>query len=828
MPAPAESSSGVRLRWHATALTILIAAGLWSQRGWLAPDLLPGDDVAGYAAVMQDTRDTILRHGHLPHWSPKWFGGTTRLASSLKELLSLPLAIWLGPLRAVLAMTILLKVVAGLLAYAIFARYFRAPAVGIVAGYAYAFCVAASYQIHLDVALSFALLPLVLIATVETFARRSVVAALGLGLAVACQLSNNVVQAILCPVLVALLLVLRPWSPAPGRDDPLGDRRLALRWAALAGAALLAFSGFAASQLAWYASDRHNHMLHRPEVVAIESTRHIRHSPFSFVNRANWLGPWLETHHPPGMTLFRRDPLTNQRLYLGAVALAVATAGWFLCRRDRSLRRWFQLFALLFLVQYGLSTGTRSLTWLLARSFHWPGELERALVLAGRVAALACVAWAALLALRSRRPVGARRMARIELLGGLAMLGWLATHSLFDLTSHALPLLRGMRSPGHFFDVAPLSIAGAFGVGLVALERSMARRGARLACIAAVFVLVAIDQGPGSASFARGSSLEPVRQLRETAAALRVSAEPERILLHPWRRSQDWIPSSLVAVNAPANVAWGWLTWQSSEPWLLFAAAATAWLDEPPDAPGRARLRRIGDALSRLGRFRYLLYEHHGRLDLRPGEPWALVTANERFALWERPDVGPFAHGLRSCAVFAGREDLDAAFLVGRAAAGGLLVLVGDEQPSPLAPHCGPLPGPDRLGGAFPHTARPAPVPVRHSRPSPGRVLLHIDAGAQGAFVLVSEAYHPWWRATVDGKPAPVRRAQLALMAVRVGAGEHRVELRFQPPAAVRAADALTAASWGLLALGAPLVGWRHWHRRARAVEGGRAERRDR
>src|SRR5206468_5194715 len=85
---------------------------------------------------------------------------------------------------------------------------------------------------------------------------------------------------------------------------------------------------------------------------------------------------------------------------------------------------------------------------------------------------------------------------------------------------------------------------------------------------------------------------------------------------------------------------------------------------------------------------------------------------------------------------------------------------------------------------------------VTYRRPAPERIALETDAGDAPAVVFVSEAHHPWWAATVDGRATPVLRAQHAFMAVPVGPGPHVVELRFAPPLPVRAADAVSAVAW--------------------------------
>jgi hypothetical protein len=78
---------------------------------------------------------------------------------------------------------------------------------------------------------------------------------------------------------------------------------------------------------------------------------------------------------------------------------------------------------------------------------------------------------------------------------------------------------------------------------------------------------------------------------------------------------------------------------------------------------------------------------------------------------------------------------------------------------------------------------------------------LQLRATASDAAVLVfSEAYFPGWRVTVDGRPAPVLRADGALLAASVPAGTHEVEFDYSPPLLV----------WGaiisLLALAASVV----------------------
>ena len=61
----------------------------------------------------------------------------------------------------------------------------------------------------------------------------------------------------------------------------------------------------------------------------------------------------------------------------------------------------------------------------------------------------------------------------------------------------------------------------------------------------------------------------------------------------------------------------------------------------------------------------------------------------------------------------------------------------------------------------------------------PEKIEVEAQSGEPGLLML-SEIYHPAWKAYVDGEPVPVYRADYTLRAVPVPAGEHTVELRYE------------------------------------------------
>jgi len=98
----------------------------------------------------------------------------------------------------------------------------------------------------------------------------------------------------------------------------------------------------------------------------------------------------------------------------------------------------------------------------------------------------------------------------------------------------------------------------------------------------------------------------------------------------------------------------------------------------------------------------------------------------------------------------------------------------------------------------------PGPIDdsVRTEMPREGQYRFTLAAPAPTDAVLsISENYYPDWRATVDGKPTPVVRAQFSLMAIPVTAGARVVELRFRSEAYRRGRVVTLVLLGGLLVL---------------------------
>jgi hypothetical protein len=65
------------------------------------------------------------------------------------------------------------------------------------------------------------------------------------------------------------------------------------------------------------------------------------------------------------------------------------------------------------------------------------------------------------------------------------------------------------------------------------------------------------------------------------------------------------------------------------------------------------------------------------------------------------------------------------------------------------------------------------------SRVQPEEFVFETSANSN-AMVVIAQSYHHCWKATVDGKPAELLRANYAFQAVEVPAGHHEVRLVYR------------------------------------------------
>jgi hypothetical protein len=89
---------------------------------------------------------------------------------------------------------------------------------------------------------------------------------------------------------------------------------------------------------------------------------------------------------------------------------------------------------------------------------------------------------------------------------------------------------------------------------------------------------------------------------------------------------------------------------------------------------------------------------------------------------------------------------------------------------------------------------------ARITRALPEELWIEVSLEQPG-FLVVSDSWYPGWRATVDGTPASILKANLALRAIPLDAGEHQVRLVYDPLSLKVGAlvSAATLVLWALL-----------------------------
>jgi hypothetical protein len=90
-----------------------------------------------------------------------------------------------------------------------------------------------------------------------------------------------------------------------------------------------------------------------------------------------------------------------------------------------------------------------------------------------------------------------------------------------------------------------------------------------------------------------------------------------------------------------------------------------------------------------------------------------------------------------------------------------------------LAPGAGSLP-------TQPATCGPGPD-ATVERYEAQDVVVSVPASNPGGLLVLSDQWYPGWTATVDGKPAAILRGDVALRAVSLSPGAHRVRFRYEP-----------------------------------------------
>ena len=88
-----------------------------------------------------------------------------------------------------------------------------------------------------------------------------------------------------------------------------------------------------------------------------------------------------------------------------------------------------------------------------------------------------------------------------------------------------------------------------------------------------------------------------------------------------------------------------------------------------------------------------------------------------------------------------------------------------------------------------------------------GVLRLSLDTpGGEARYLVLSEIWHPGWRATLDGRPVALHRTHLALMGLHIPPGRHTLTVAFRPLHWERALAVTGVAALVLLAVAGTLL----------------------
>lgn len=438
-------------------------------------------------------------------------------------------------------------------------------------------------------------------------------------------------------------------------------------------------------------------------------------------------------------------------------------------------------------------------------------------------AGLLPLALAAIALVVGRAHAGVRVAAGLSLLALLLALG--PSGGLFHLFFRAVPGFDLFRFHGRFLVYVDLGLALLAGLGLtLGLERAASGRRAAAALAAAVAGGICFadlyaalgDHNPTIAAerwTAPPASAE--RILREEAGRdepFRIAGlDPGRsVFVDAYRSARGWkgdlspydpaktmLDSNLNVLYDLANLDFYYQLyprWMGEVVSLLHTDPATGRRGGfDARVASLYNVRYLLDPSGALGGRLPLLARYPGvprlvpaRLDARTREVLYAELPAREIRLHRNPDALP-----RALLVPRARTSSDPAADISRAAFDPRRELLVSDA------------GTDAPGGA---PDEPIEGALALTEYSPQRVQLRVGA-ARPAWLFLSDTYYPGWTARLDGVETPVRRANLAGRAVRVPAGRHEIEFRFEPGSLRLGGFAAAAGLVGLALLLRPRQG---------------------
>lgn len=211
----------------------------------------------------------------------------------------------------------------------------------------------------------------------------------------------------------------------------------------------------------------------------------------------------------------------------------------------------------------------------------------------------------------------------------------------------------------------------------------------------------------------------------------------------------------------------------------------------PPDLPNIARIQSIWGVFNPVVVADYYSYWKE-YIPGRDSRLYDLLGARYLIAKKDTPlpaNLQPIFTDDKQMNVYQNKDALPRAFVVGQT--------LGGTHAQALQTIRAPEFRPDQVavmeGG--PASGAPAgPWPASIDSQTDNQMTVTTNAPQAGALV-VSNVSYPGWKATLDGQPVPLNRADYTFQGLVVPAGQHKVQLRFDPPL-FRLGAAVSGVSW--------------------------------
>lgn len=715
---------------------------------------IPWDAKAHFQPQIQFLADCIAR-GEWPFWNPYVFSGQPQIADPQSMIFSPPFLLLAlvnrSPSLWAVDFTLLLSMFAGGVAMIAWTRdrgWHWAGA--LLAAIVFSFGAAMAWRIqHLGQVLSLVFLPVTLLCLDRALERASLRYGLLAGLAAGCIVLGRDQVALLCVYLLVAYVLWRLFADFGGRDATF-RRLLSLGAAGVAGFALVIIPVLFTVLLAAGSN--------RPEIDYVGAGRGSLHPAlllsFLMPDVFGASGDMKDYWGPPSFAWQGTDLFIAQnvgQLYLGAIPLLLITAALFGGRLwDRQIRFFAVAFGVMLIYALGWYTPIFRLMYAVFPGINLYRRPADAVFLIGALGAV-LAGYATHVLVTQPWMQGSRQ--QLMGIGAVLLIGAIAA-LVAGLTMGRVPRLWW-----------PLGLATlCFGIGLLALiwaQRQVAidSRTVALALAALVTADLAWNNGPSTSSALRPRHYDVLQPKTrdDTITYLKTHAVADAT-------RRDRIELAGLGFHWPnASITHRLENTLGYSPVRLGLYSRATGAEDHVGLPDQRKFSPL------MPSYKSPMADMLGLRFIATGVP--IDQIDKRLQPDELPLVSRTNHGY----IYENTRALPRVLFASAAQKADFeMLLTSGAWPAEFDPQTTVLiENPPATEAA----RRPGTAAIR----AYGNTEIVIDVESpDGGWVIVNDPWHPWWFATIDGRDAPLLRANVLFRAVAVPPGKHFVTLRFE------------------------------------------------